>query len=60
MNFGKDAGVYIDKHIKLEFKGKKLKLKEINPNFFVFVLTTMREYLNVWGRNLFDIFTITF
>ena len=68
MNFTTDLGVYIDHNIKLtysfiykfSYKKKPLKLKEINPEFYIPVLQLLKAYLSVWGKELFEILTFTF
>ena len=59
MSFGKSIGPYIDQNIKLLYKGHTLVLKDINPQFYLNILSLLKENLTVWGKTLFHIFTLT-
>lgn len=59
MNFGKNIGPYIDQNIKLLYKGKPLVLKQINPVFYLQILQLIKDNLQVWGKALFNVFTLT-
>ncbi len=67
MIFTTDLGLYIDKNIKItylfcywRYRKRPLKLKEINPEFYIPVLMILKSYLGVLGKEVFDIFTFTF
>ena len=45
--------IFIIYNIMFRYRGKNLKLNQINPEFFIPVLQLLKTYIQLWGKEVF-------